>query len=128
VNLAVCLGRRGERVLAIDCDPQATLTRQLGIEMRSLGVNLVDVLAGRAAASDAVISDAVVGVDAIPGARQLAGVEMSLVGERFLVDALADVTDRYAFVVIDTPPNLASSSQLTAGCDGCPQAEIGRQR
>ena len=108
-NVGVLLARRAEAVLVIDTDPQFTLTRQLGLDLRSLGVNLVDVLAGRALACDAVVAD-VHGVDVIPAARELAGVELSLVGELgrelFLRDALASVLDRYAHIVIDTPPNL----------------------
>ena len=109
INIAVLLARRGERVLVIDCDPQFALTRQLGLETRSLGVNLVDVLAGRAVASDAIV-EGVHGVDVIPAARELAGVEMSLVEElgreRFLHDALEPMLDGYDEVLIDTPPNL----------------------
>ena len=96
ISVAVLCARRGERVLVVDADPQFALTRQLGIEVRSLAVNLVDVLAGRAEAIDAIVAD-VHGVDVIAGARELAGVEMSLVGEagreRFLHDAL-DPRDR----------------------------------
>ncbi len=110
INVGVLLARVARRrVLLADSDPQGTLTRQLGIEVRSLGVNLVDVLAGRASAQDAIVTE-VHGVDMIPGARDLAGVEMSLVGEvareRFLEDALEPLFDRYDDVVIDTPPNL----------------------
>jgi chromosome partitioning protein len=109
VNVGVLLARKGHRVLAIDADPQFALTRQLGLEQRSLGVNLVDVLAGRALAAEAIVAD-VHGVDVIPGARELAGVEMSLVGElgreRFLRDAIEPITDAYDHIVIDTPPNL----------------------
>jgi chromosome partitioning protein len=109
INVGVLLARARRRVLAVDTDPQFTLTRQLGIEARSLGVNLVDVLAGRAGARDATVAD-VHGVDVIPGAPQLAGVEMALVGElgreRFLVDALESIRDSYDEIVIDTPPNL----------------------
>jgi chromosome partitioning protein len=108
-NLAVLLARQGRRVLVVDTDPQFALTRQLGLEVRSLGVNLVDVLAGRAAAPDAIVAG-VHGLDVIPAARELAGVEMSLVGElareRFLLDALEPLRDVYDHVVIDTPPNL----------------------
>jgi chromosome partitioning protein len=108
-NLAVLLARQGQRVLVVDTDPQFALTRQLGLEVRSLGVNLVDVLAGRATASDAVVAG-VHGLDVIPAARELAGVEMSLVGElgreRFLRDALDPGLDGYEQIVIDTPPNL----------------------
>ena len=109
VNIAVLLAREGLRTLVVDTDPQCALTRQLGLGERSLGVNLVDVLAGRALARDAVVAD-VHGVDVIPAARELAGVEMSLVGElgreRFLRDALEPILRAYDHVVIDTPPNL----------------------
>lgn len=110
-NLAVLLARRDQRVLVLDTDPQFALTRQLGLEVRSLGVNLVDVLAGRAAAADAIVGD-VHGLDVIPAARELAGVEMSLVGELgrelFRRDALEPVLVDYDVVVVDTPPNLCS--------------------
>jgi chromosome partitioning protein len=108
-NLAVLLARQSRRVLVVDTDPQFALTRQLGLEVRSLGVNLVDVLAGRVAAADAIVAD-VHGLGVIPAARELAGVEMSLVGEmgreRFLKDALEPLLGGYEHVVIDTPPNL----------------------
>jgi cellulose biosynthesis protein BcsQ len=110
VNLAVCLARSGERVLAVDCDPQATMTRQLGIDPRKMTTSLVDVLAGRLAASMGLIGDVAPGVDVIPAARELSGVEMALVGElgreRFLADALTPLTGRYPMIVLDTPPNL----------------------
>ena len=108
-NIAALLAARGRRVLVVDIDPQYALTRQLGLETRSLGVNLVDVMAGRAGAAEAIMPG-VHGVDVIPGAGELAGVEMSLVGElgreRFLLDALETVINEYDEVVIDTPPNL----------------------
>ena len=108
-NLALLLARRDRRVLVVDADPQFALTRQIGVEECSLGVNLVDVLAGRAAAADAIVRD-VYGVDVIAAAPALAGIEMSLVSElgreRFLRDALEPLLADYDDVVIDTPPNL----------------------
>jgi len=107
-NLAVALARQDRRVLAVDTDPQFALTRQLGLEVRSLGVNLVDVLAGRCAAADAIVAG-VHGFDVIPAARDLAGIEMSLVGEMgremFLRDALEPLLVDYDVVVVDTHPN-----------------------
>jgi chromosome partitioning protein len=109
INVAVLLARRSERVLLVDSDPQSTLTRQLGLDAPGFGVSLVDVLAGRVVPRDAIVAG-VHGVDVIPAARELAGVEMSLVAElgreRFLADALAPVLGGYDVVVIDTPPNL----------------------
>jgi chromosome partitioning protein len=108
-NIGLLLAARSQRVLLVDIDPQYALTRQLGLEARSLGVNLVDVLAGRATAADAIVSG-VHGVDLIPAGSGLAGIEMSLVGElgreRFLHDALETVVNEYDELVIDTPPNL----------------------
>jgi chromosome partitioning protein len=46
----------------------------------------------------------------LPGSRELAGVELALVGqvgrELFLRDALAAVRDGYDWIIVDTPPNL----------------------
>ncbi|MGH2858750.1 MAG: ParA family protein [Solirubrobacteraceae bacterium] len=110
VNLAACLARAGDDVLAVDCDPQATMTRQLGIQPRADQAGLVDVLAHRADAENAIIPDVLEGLDMIAAARDLAGVEMSLVAElgreRFLIEALKPIQDRYGVVVLDTPPNL----------------------
>ena len=98
INVAVLLAAVGERVLVIDADPQFALTRQIGLDGASARVSLVDVLAGRVSAGDAIVSG-VHGVDVIPGARELAGIEMSLVGEvareRFLADALAEISGEY---------------------------------
>lgn len=92
------------------------MTRQLGIEVRVLGVNVVNVLARRADAEAAVVTDVADAVDLIPAARELSGLEMSLVGElardrfldRFLDDALKPLNNRYRIVVLDTRP--------TSGC------------
>jgi chromosome partitioning protein len=119
-NVAVLLARHGARVLVVDTDPQFGLTRQLGLEGYSLGVNLVDVLARRAAAGDAIVPG-VHGLDVIPAARELAGIEMSLVGELgrelFLRDALEPAVSGYEQVVIDTPPNLGLRTINALVCD-----------
>src|ERR1700722_12827644 len=89
-NVGVLLARRKGRVLLVDCDPQSALTRQFGLEDRPR-ISLVDALVGD-----------VHGVDIIPGARELAGIEMSLVGELgrelFLRDALDQVLGGYEHV------------------------------
>jgi chromosome partitioning protein len=108
-NMGALWAARGRRVLLVDCDPQCALSRQLGLAGRSVPVSLVDVLACRTGAADAVVVG-VHGVDVVPAAGGLAGVEMSLVGElgreRFLRNALEPVIADYDEVVIDTPPNL----------------------
>jgi chromosome partitioning protein len=70
----------------------------------------------------------VYGVDVIPAAGELAGVEMSLVGElgreRFLHDALEPVIDEYDEVVIDTPPNLGLLTVNALVCADCVLAPV----
>ncbi len=80
-NIAVLLARQGARVLVVDTDPRFALTRQLGLEVHSLGVNLIDVLAGRAAVRDAIVAG-VHGLDLIPAAPELTGVERPRRGAR----------------------------------------------
>ena len=97
-NLRVLLARRGRRVLVVDADPQFRAHPPARRRGTIAGVNLVDVLAGGAAAADAIVPD-VYGVDVIAAAPALAGIEMSLVGElgreRFLRDALEPVLGDY---------------------------------
>ncbi len=109
INLAVLMARRGARVLLVDTDSQCTATRQLGVDPHVLPLSLVDVLAGRAGAAEVIVAE-VCGLDVLPAAAELAGVEMGLVAaverERYLQDALAPVLEAYDGVVVDCPPNL----------------------
>ena len=55
INIGVLLARQDRRVLLVDTDPQAALTRQLGLEPDS-APTLVDVLTGTADAGAAIRS------------------------------------------------------------------------
>ena len=109
VNLAAAWGSLGRRVVLVDLDAQFAATRQLGLVPSDLGATLADVLAGDAAAGDAVVVDVVPGVDVLAGDRELASVELSLVSEpmreRFLASALEDLAG-YDVALVDCPPNL----------------------
>ena len=126
VNIGVLLAGQGRRVLLVDTDPQAALTRQLGIEPDS-SPTLVDVLAGTADTASAV-RRSVRGVDVLPGSPALAGVEMSLVAEmgreRFLLDALDDTIESYDELLIDTPPNLGLLTVNALVCATCVIAPV----
>src|SRR4051812_41524940 len=94
LNLAAELRRCDRRVLAVDLDPQFALTRQLGITASELPITVVDVLAGRVPAPEAVVGD-VHGLSLLPAHRDLWAIELALVGEigreRFVADALEQV-------------------------------------
>ena len=110
VNAAVCLTRRGFRVLLIDMDPQGNATSSLGIDKATLSESIYDVLVDGVQLPRAIIASERPGLDLAPSLPKLAGAEVELVEgegrERRLADALATVDALYDVVVIDCPPSL----------------------
>jgi chromosome partitioning protein len=112
LNVAAALAERGHRVLAIDLDPQASLTMAVGVDIGALQVSIYDLLLDETLAlADVVIGSSVPGVDLIPSHPDLAAAELELLNvlerERQLDYRFraADLS-RYDFVLIDSPPAL----------------------
>jgi chromosome partitioning protein len=109
-NVAAALAADGQRVLAVDVDPQFRLTVLFGANPASTAASLLDVLTGNLDVPDAVTASAVPGVDLLPSRRELSGAELSLVTqvrrEEFLRRALEDHIARYDTVLLDCAPNL----------------------
>lgn len=108
-SLGAAFAEQGQRVLLVDLDAQACLTFSLGVDPDELELSVNDVLLGSAAAADALITVAD-GVDLIPSAIDLAGVEASLLtrpGREFVLrSVLADLIDDYQVVLLDCSPSL----------------------
>ncbi len=115
-DIGYTLAELGFRVLLIDADPQASLTKWLGF---TDGVELEQTI------YPAIISDdtgvlpkplRVGKLDFIPSSLQIADIELQLptitLGVLRLRDAL-DKLDGYDFVLIDSPPSVAQLSALT---------------
>lgn len=107
-NVAAALARRGGRVLALDADPQGSLTLSLGIDPMDVAGTIGDAMLSGGEVP--TLTTQVDGLDLCPATRILAETELQLVSkigrERFLSRTLAKVADRYAWTVIDTPPSL----------------------
>ena len=102
---------RGARVLFIDTDAQGNLSRSLGADYSGCsGGNVLDVLAGRASAAEAI--QHLGHADIIASSPALSGAEreptLTRVGREYrLKKALETVGEAYDYAVIDTPPALS---------------------
>ena len=107
LNLAVAFTELGQRVLAVDLDPQGNLTMSQGLNPDTVDRSMFDVLV-HSLPIEEVIHHAE--VDVAVSSIDLAGAELALsamIGrERALQKALQPVRGRYDYILIDTPPSL----------------------
>jgi chromosome partitioning protein len=125
LNVAAALVERGRRVLAIDLDPQASLTMAVGVDIAALENSVYDLLIDEAVEiPDVIVRTTLPGVDLIPSHPDLAAAELELLSvlerERQLDYRLrsADLSV-YDYVLIDSPPalNVLSINILIAATD-----------
>jgi chromosome partitioning protein len=109
VNVAACIAEAGYEALLVDIDPQANATVGLGLA-KDLRPGVYEVLAGSAAAADALRRTSIDRLTLLPAGPDLAGANIELPrltgSETRLREALAGVRDRFAFTLLDCPPSL----------------------
>jgi chromosome partitioning protein len=108
ISLGAAWAAMGDKVLLVDCDPQAALTYSMGVDPEDLEVSLHDVLIGRAGIAD-VLWEAH-GCHVAAATIDLAGSEAYLLtktGREFaLAKAVRQVEDAYDVILLDCPPSL----------------------
>ncbi|MHB1429627.1 MAG: ParA family protein [Rhodocyclaceae bacterium] len=111
VNLAAALTLAGQRTLLVDLDPQGNATMGSGIDKRTLGASVYQMLLGLATLAEVRVTSPSGNYAVLPANRELAGAEVELVDlerrEQRLRQALARHAAEYDFVLIDCPPSLS---------------------
>lgn len=106
--LAAGLVEMGRKVLAVDLDPQASLSWSMGIEPDDLEQSLHDVLMGRVEAEEILYESS--GIDLLPASLDLAGSEVHLhtrTGREYVLErSIEPLVERYDHVLLDCPPSL----------------------
>lgn len=119
VNLAAALAEARKRVLLVDMDPQGNATMASGVEKNEVAHTGCDVLLEEVPIADAIVGSSG-GFDVLPGNTDLTAAEVKLMDamarEQRLKECLAQVADRYQYILIDCPPslNLLTLNALTA--------------
>ena len=107
--LASTLGFKGRKTLLTDYDPQGNVTYASGVDDPAHTV--FDVLAGDCNTADAVIECKY--YDIMASDSRLTNVEMgSEIDPTLLKAILANINDRYDYIIIDTPPALGNLSVM----------------
>lgn len=124
-NLGVALAHAGKRVLLIDSDPQGDLTTYMGIhDPDNIPVTLSTLMERSIKDEDINPKEALLkheeGIDLIPSNLELSSMEVSLVNamsrEFTLRNCIADIKDKYDYVLIDCMPSLGMITINALAC------------
>lgn len=111
INLSASLAEAGQRVLAVDFDPQGNATSGLGLEKEKIENTVYELLVGECEIEDCLVKDIQQNLDLLPSNVNLSGAEIELLEfenrERLLKDHLSKIRDQYDFIIIDCPPSLS---------------------
>jgi chromosome partitioning protein len=110
INLAAGVAVAEHSTLLIDIDPQANSTSGLGVDTRSEGNNVYDVLINDVAPRNVIVKTQMPYLSLLPSHINLVGAEVELVDienrEMVLKNIVERVRNDYEYIFIDCPPSL----------------------
>jgi chromosome partitioning protein len=111
VNLAASLSATRRRVLLVDLDPQGNATMGVGVDKNSLTKTCRDLLLEKAKPDEVIRELPQLGLHLIPANGDMTEAEVRLrempVGDFALKSVLAEISDRFDFILLDCPPALS---------------------
>lgn len=111
INLCSYLAMEGNKVLAIDIDPQGNTTSGLGFDKNKLELSIYDVLTSEVSIEQVIKKcELIDNFYLVPSKIELAGAEVELINkvnrESILKDKLSNLTIKFDYIFIDCPPSL----------------------
>ena len=111
INLSACLAEKGQKVLAVDMDPQGNMTSGLGVDKNNVENTVYDLIIGESSINEVIVRDVLENLDIIPTSIDLSGEEIELLDvdekEYIIRNAIANIKEDYDYIVIDCPPSLS---------------------
>lgn len=110
INLSACLAEKGQKVLAIDMDPQGNMSSGLGLDKDSIDRTVYDIIIGESNVEEVLQKEVLENIDILPANIDLSAAEIELIGiddkEYIIRNAIGAIKDQYDFIIIDCPPSL----------------------
>ena len=111
INLSAALASLGQKVLAIDMDPQGNMTSGLSVDKNGVENTVYDLIIGNIGIEECICHEVYENLDVLPSNIDLSAAEIELIGvenkEYILQNEVAKVQENYDYVIIDCPPALS---------------------
>lgn len=111
INLSACLAEKGQKVLAVDMDPQGNMTSGLGVDKNNVENTVYDLIIGESSINEVIVRNVLENLDIIPTSIDLSGAEIELLDvdekEYIIRNKIANIKEDYDYIVIDCPPSLS---------------------